>query len=180
MACSSKKAKLWNNGSGAGYNSGLNSKDLYGNSSGNGSFSESELARQNRLRFGNGEIPDVSADGRFGTKGGGLFKDVRFAYDSSVIDPMAREAIQYNYQVLAENPSFKIQLEGHCDERGTAEYNMALGAQRAKAVLDELRSLGIDSSRLDSISYGEELPMEMGSSEQAWTQNRRVHFAAYQ
>ncbi|MCL4163193.1 UNVERIFIED_CONTAM: hypothetical protein GTU68_051680 [Idotea baltica] len=87
--------------------------------------------------------------------------------------------LKYNFKVLQANPNVKVQLEGHCDERGTAEYNMALGAERAKSVQDLLKSYGMNPNRLQVISYGEELPLEMGSSEFSYSKNRRVHFSGY-
>jgi peptidoglycan-associated lipoprotein len=73
----------------------------------------------------------------------------------------------------------KVQLEGHTDERGTAEYNLALGERRARAIFDSLVSQGIDRSQLETISYGEEVPLDPGHNEEAWARNRRVHFSAY-
>ena len=121
-------------------------------------------------RFGSGNIP--------GAEGDGMFKDVHFDYDSSSIGDAARQAIEYNLQVLQANPNLSIKLEGHCDERGTQEYNLALGAERAKSVMEVLASYGVSRSRLRTISYGEEIPLVQGHDESAFAQNRRVHFAA--
>ena len=95
------------------------------------------------------------------------------------IDDLGRQDIDYNIQVINANPDVKIQLEGHCDERGTAEYNLALGQTRARAVQDILTSYGISSSRLSMISYGEEVPLDPGHTEAAFAKNRRVHFSAF-
>lgn len=128
-------------------------------------LSEADLEK----RYAMGNIPVA--------EGEGMFRDARFDYDSSAINDSARQAIEYNLQVLQSNPSYSIRLEGHCDERGTAEYNMALGAERARAVRDVLTSYGIAASRITTISYGEEIPLDPNHDEIAYAKNRRVHFA---
>jgi peptidoglycan-associated lipoprotein len=107
-----------------------------------------------------------------------MFRDVHFGYDSYAIDNVARNDLEANARTLNEQSGLKIVLEGHCDERGTAEYNMALGAERARAVKSALVALGVASSRIETISYGEEIPLDPSSSEDAYAKNRRVHFAA--
>lgn len=129
-----------------------------------GELSESDLGKD---RFGEGGIPFA--------EGEGMFRDVHFDYDSSNIDGGAQQDIEYNAQVLKQNGSMKVILEGHCDDRGTNDYNMALGASRAKSVERALVALGISSSRLDTISYGEEVPLDPSQGEAAWAKNRRVH-----
>ncbi len=106
----------------------------------------------------------------------GVLKDVHFAYDSYELDGSARDVLNSNAEWLKENKRAKTEIEGHCDERGTVEYNLALGAKRAKAVKDYLVSLGIASERLTTISYGEELPLCREATEQCYARNRRVHF----
>jgi peptidoglycan-associated lipoprotein len=106
----------------------------------------------------------------------GVLKDVHFAYDSYELDGSARDVLASNAEWLKENRRAKTEIEGHCDERGTVEYNLALGAKRAKAVKDYLVSLGVASERLTTISYGEELPLCRDASEQCYARNRRVHF----
>ena len=101
---------------------------------------------------------------------------VYFDYDKSTISPAFTEIIQKNYEWIAENPDVQIQLEGHCDERGTNEYNLALGERRAKAVFDLLVSLGANPSQFSMVSFGEERPADSGSNEVAWAKNRRVDF----
>ena len=101
---------------------------------------------------------------------------VYFAYDKSIITTAFGEALQKNYEWIAENPDVQIQLEGHCDERGTNEYNLALGERRAKAVFDYLVSLGASPSQFSLVSFGEERPADEGSNEVAWRKNRRVEF----
>lgn len=109
---------------------------------------------------------------------GGPLHDVLFAFDSYDLSFESRSTVQRNADWLRSNPQVKVEIEGHCDERGTVEYNLALGAKRAKAVRDYLVSLGISSERLSTISYGEELPLCRESTEECWRQNRRVHFLA--
>ena len=101
---------------------------------------------------------------------------VYFDYDKSAISPAFAEIIQKNYEWIAENPDVHIQLEGHCDERGTNEYNLALGERRTKAVFDHLVSLGANPSQFTMVSFGEERPADSGSNEVAWAKNRRVEF----
>jgi peptidoglycan-associated lipoprotein len=106
----------------------------------------------------------------------GVLKDVHFAYDSYDLDGSARDVLAANAEWLKENTRARTEIEGHCDERGTVEYNLALGAKRAKSVKDYLVSLGVSSDRLTTISYGEELPLCRDASEQCYARNRRVHF----
>jgi peptidoglycan-associated lipoprotein len=106
----------------------------------------------------------------------GVLKDVHFAYDSYELDGSSRDVLAANAEWLKENKRARTEIEGHCDERGTVEYNLALGAKRAKSVKDYLVSLGISSDRLTTISYGEELPLCRDASEQCYARNRRVHF----
>lgn len=99
-----------------------------------------------------------------------------FGYDASELTPEAQAALQANAALLRKYPTWQITIEGHCDERGTAEYNLALGERRAAAARDYLISLGIEASRLRVVSYGKEFPFAPGSNEAAWAQNRRAHF----
>jgi peptidoglycan-associated lipoprotein len=106
---------------------------------------------------------------------GGVFRDVRFAYDSDRLDPNAESAISHNAAILSSHPGRQVEIEGHCDERGSSEYNLALGARRARAVRDALVGMGIGSDRLSTVSYGQELPLCKESNEACWSTNRRVH-----
>lgn len=99
---------------------------------------------------------------------------VHFAFDSSAIDEEARAIIEAHAAHLAANPRIKVHLEGHCDERGTREYNLALGERRAEAVARLLKVLGVDSARISTVSYGEEKPLDPEHNESAWRLNRRV------
>ena len=106
----------------------------------------------------------------------GYLKDVFFDYDQYDIRADQRDALAANAEWLKKWPTVKIQVEGHCDERGSNKYNMALGDKRANAARDYLVSLGIDAGRVTTISYGEERPFVEGQNEEAWSQNRRAHF----
>jgi peptidoglycan-associated lipoprotein len=103
-------------------------------------------------------------------------KPAFFAYDSDTLDDSARKSLSENAQVLKSNASWIITIEGHCDERGTAEYNLALGDRRALAAKSYLLSLGIGADRLKTVSYGKEFPFDTGHDEDSWLQNRRAHF----
>ncbi len=105
----------------------------------------------------------------------GHLKDVQFDYDSADLSPPMRATIEENAAWLSRYPSVRILVEGHCDERGTVEYNLALGEERARAVRDYLRDLGVDSGRMRIISYGKEFPLDPGHNEAAWRRNRRAH-----
>jgi len=103
-------------------------------------------------------------------------KDVFFDFDRSAIRNEQKAALNDNAGWLKANSGAKIILEGHCDERGTAEYNLALGERRAKAVKDYLVGVGIAPDRISTISYGKERPFVLGHDESAWKWNRRAHF----
>lgn len=103
----------------------------------------------------------------------GVTDRVLFAYDSAELNPEARATIEKWAKVLNQAGGTRVVVEGHCDERGTREYNLALGERRAIAVRNYLTSLGINATRLQTISYGKEKPVVVGSSEQSWAQNRR-------
>jgi peptidoglycan-associated lipoprotein len=102
--------------------------------------------------------------------------DLHFAFDSYDLSYEARDTLQANALWLQSNPQARLEIEGHCDDRGTNEYNLALGARRARAARDYLVTLGISAERLSTISYGEELPLCREQTEGCWQQNRRAHF----
>ncbi|HEX9670785.1 MAG TPA: peptidoglycan-associated lipoprotein Pal [Thermoanaerobaculia bacterium] len=105
----------------------------------------------------------------------GFSPDVFFDYDQSSLSDETREKLARNADLLRGQPQFSLTIEGHCDERGTNEYNLALGEQRANAVRDYLASLGVGGDRMRTISYGEERPVCTESDESCWSQNRRAH-----
>jgi peptidoglycan-associated lipoprotein len=104
-----------------------------------------------------------------------LFKDIHFDFDKYDIRREDEAILRENAAWLKKNPKMKIQIEGYCDERGTAEYNLALGERRANMTKKYLLSLGISSDRISTISYGEERPLDPGHNEEAWGKNRRAH-----
>lgn len=106
----------------------------------------------------------------------GPLRDVNFAFDRYDLSPEARDILKGHATWLKANPPAKVEVEGHCDDRGTNEYNLALGAKRAETVKRYLMDLGVAADRLSTISYGEELPMCKDQSESCWARNRRAHF----
>jgi peptidoglycan-associated lipoprotein len=104
------------------------------------------------------------------------FQPVFFALDSSEVDQAGQQALNANAEILQKYQSWTITIEGHCDERGTAEYNLALGERRALAAKTYLVSLGVPADRLRTVSYGKEFPFDPGHNEEAWSRNRRAHF----
>jgi len=114
-----------------------------------------------------------------GAGAGGMspLKDVFFQYDRAIIEADQRAALDENVRWLMTNARVRIVVEGHCDERGTAEYNLGLGERRAKAVRDYLVTAGVAPSRISTISYGKERAFVPGHDESAWRQNRRAHFS---
>lgn len=105
---------------------------------------------------------------------------VNFEYDRSTLTPASREKLLGNAQWMRNNPNVRVQIEGHCDARGSIEYNIALGERRANAVRDFLIAQGIPADRLSTISYGKEKPVAMGDSAEAYAQNRRANFVPVQ
>lgn len=101
---------------------------------------------------------------------------VFFDYDSSELTPVGQAALDQNAATLRRNPSWTVTIEGHCDERGTAEYNLALGERRSVTARAYLVSLGIAADRLRTVSYGKEFPFDPGLDESAFAKNRRAHF----
>lgn len=103
-------------------------------------------------------------------------KPLFFDYDSSEVSAEGQKALNANAEILKKYPTWVVTIEGHCDERGTAEYNLALGERRAVAARAYLVSLGISAERLKTVSYGKEFPFDPGHNEEAWAKNRRDHF----
>ncbi len=130
---------------------------------GGGEFEKSLIAKKERGI--EGEV--------FETK---LLKDVHFDFDKYDFRGDDEDILKGNAAWLKKNPGTKVQIEGHCDERGTSDYNLALGERRANHVKQFLISLGIASDRISIISYGEEKPLDPGHTEEAWSKNRRAHF----
>lgn len=103
-------------------------------------------------------------------------QDIIFGYDTADISPVAAKILKDKVAFLTDHPALSVRIEGHCDERGTVEYNLALGDRRARSARDFLRALGIEKERITTVSYGEERPLDPGHTEEAWDKNRRAHF----
>lgn len=106
----------------------------------------------------------------------GMFADILFDYDKYNVKESYKSEMQALSAWMMKNSSAKVSIEGHCDERGTNEYNLALGDRRAKSVKDYLLSLGLPASRIETISFGEEKPVCKEQNEECWSKNRRAHF----
>lgn len=102
--------------------------------------------------------------------------DIFFNYDSDELSPEALDILMENSSYILETPGFRVLIEGHCDERGTIDYNLALGENRALSVYNYLVNYGVASTRLQFVSYGKERPFDPAHAEQAWALNRRAHF----
>lgn len=105
-----------------------------------------------------------------------MFSDILFDYDKYDVQESYKQTLHSLSAWMSKNTAARLSIEGHCDERGTNEYNLALGDRRAKAVKDNLISLGVASARIDIISYGEEKPVCKEQTEACWAKNRRAHF----
>ncbi len=105
----------------------------------------------------------------------GYIQDAFFGYDEAAISADAQAALSSSATWLKKNGQYNVLIEGHCDERGTEQYNLALGDRRANTVKDFLATLGVDSSRMRTVSYGEERPFDAGHAEASWAKNRRAH-----
>jgi peptidoglycan-associated lipoprotein len=131
------------------------------------------VAETKTEKSGGGSLDDLQ---KGGTAASGPLKDVFFSFDRSDLSPDARSVLKANSDWLKANPAAQVQIEGHCDERGTVEYNLALGSKRAQASKDYLETLGIPANRLSMISYGEEIPVCKENSDSCWEKNRRARF----
>lgn len=140
--------------------------DIAGSTAG---LSDEDLAMRNQQRYGSGNIPMAEA--------GGMFQDVYFEFNASTLSSDQHGVVRQNAEKLRRDPSLNVQIEGHCDKRGTSEYNMALGEERAKSVAKLLTTYGVKPSQLNIVSYGEEVPLDPSDSESAYAKNRRAHIA---
>jgi len=111
--------------------------------------------------------------GATGAKTAPMMRSIYYAYDKSDVTPESRKVIEANAEYLRANPKVKVVVEGNADERGSAEYNVALGQRRADGVSKIMTLLGINSDRIETVSFGKEKPKVVGHDEQAWSQNRR-------
>ncbi len=145
----------------------------------NNGMSAEEIARQkaaNEAQIKEQELKEAAARKKAAAMGRFVNQDIHFAFDSAQLTPMSQMLLKEKAQWLEDNMSVDVRVEGNCDERGTTEYNLALGERRAMSVKNYLVDLGISGSRLTTISYGEEKPLDPAHNEAAWAKNRRVHF----
>jgi peptidoglycan-associated lipoprotein len=105
--------------------------------------------------------------------------DINFDYDKHNLKPEAQEILKKGAAAYLKYRDYKLVVEGHCDERGTAEYNLALGEKRASEAAKYLADLGVEKDRIKTISYGKEMPLDKGNNEAAWAKNRRAHFVIF-
>jgi len=129
-----------------------------------------QVTEQQIAKVESGEVPSKMEEVS------GMFKDIYFDYDKYEINENGRLVLRSVADYLTKNRAHKILIEGHCDDRGTSEYNLALGDKRAKSAKDFLLSLGVTSSRAEVISYGKEKPLCSERTEECWAKNRRAHF----
>lgn len=128
------------------------------------------------LDDGSGDGLTLNLNGDSDSMTAGALSTVYFPLDSSRITSSAQSELQANAEYLKSNPELQIQIEGHCDERGSIQYNLALGERRAKSVKDYLVALGVEASRMTTVSFGKERPIAFGHDESAWSKNRRANF----
>ncbi len=129
---------------------------------------------------GGGSSLNALQKGTLGANGQGPLADIHFGYNEATIRPEDDEVLKASADYLTAHPGTRLQIEGHCDDRGSEEYNIALGARRAQAAKDYLATLGISSDRMSTISYGKELPLCTEETDECWAENRRDHFALSQ
>ncbi|RVU85460.1 peptidoglycan-associated lipoprotein Pal [Leucothrix sargassi] len=157
------------NGIGSG-SSGSSTSALGGSGFGNGSNSSSFGAVDNRLGgAGNYNVTDLNDPNSILSR-----RVIYFAYDQSTIEPEYFEILDAHSELLASNPNLTVRLEGHADERGSREYNVALSERRAQSVKQFMDLKGVGSEQSQTVAYGEELPVDPGHNEAAWSKNRRV------
>jgi peptidoglycan-associated lipoprotein len=126
---------------------------------------------EDQLKASEAERQKMMARNRF------VNEDVYFDFDKATLTPTAQNVLMFKADWLKANADESVTIEGHCDERGTPEYNLALGERRAQSAKSYLTNLGVDAARMQTISYGEERPVDPGSNEEAWAKNRRAHFS---
>ncbi len=152
---------------------------------------ETDAARDRAGRIPEGPLPEgpdlrpIEGEGTSGTDipgggypgEGGPLADIHFEYDSAALSDLARAVLEKHALWLQGQRDASVLIEGHCDERGTVEYNLALGEQRARATREYLLGLGVDPARLRVVSYGKERPLDPGGDDAARAKNRRAHFS---
>jgi peptidoglycan-associated lipoprotein len=126
--------------------------------------------------YGTGSGSTLELNGSSDSNSAGGLRTVYFAFDSASLTDMSRQVLDANSAFLKSDEAINIQIEGHCDERGSVEYNVALGESRAKSVKTYLAGQGIADARMTIVSYGKERPLEVNHDETAWSRNRRANF----
>ena len=168
------------NGSNGSFSATDNNTNEFAGSGGNGSGGKWGVSPDGGNGSGVGgsglDVPDNQIARMKNFQETSNLKDIHFNFDQYGLDSNSKEALQQNASYLKQNPGIKIEIQGHCDERGTNNYNIALGERRASSTKRFLVSQGIDSSRINIISFGEEKPFCFDSNEGCWFQNRRAHF----
>lgn len=137
---------------------------------------EAELAERERRAREESMRQSMAAQPMGMTRDQFMNQDVNFAFDSYVLSPEAKSVLDRKATFMRDNAAMAVKIEGHCDERGTSAYNLALGERRANAAKQYLSALGVSGGRMSTISYGEEQPLDPGHNEAAWARNRRAHF----
>jgi peptidoglycan-associated lipoprotein len=139
---------------------------------------ERALSDQERARISEEELARAERDRllREQERLAGILKDVYFEFDSYAVSSSEIPKIEGVSSFMKQDRGIRMVIEGHCDERGTVDYNLALGQKRAESVKDYLVKMGIEANRVRTISYGKEIPAETGQTEDAWAKNRRAHF----
>ena len=140
-----------------------------------GEMREEDLAGEAMIDEGSAD-EFTTADGIVMNRERFINQDIFFEFDSSVLSAEAQAILKAKAEWMNRNPQLSIIIEGHCDNRGTTEYNLALGERRAEGVKRFMQDLGVAESRIRTISYGEERPLDLGNDEAAWAKNRRAHF----
>ncbi len=146
--------------------------------------STTETGKETLGTTGNEGVGETSLEkmqkGTLGGAVGGPLSDIHFDYDEFTIKPQDSQILKANASWLSGHPGTRVQVEGHCDSRGSEEYNIALGAKRAQAAKEYLTTLGVSGDRVSTISYGKELPLCSEETESCWSRNRRDHFVVNQ
>jgi peptidoglycan-associated lipoprotein len=135
---------------------------------------QDDAAAQGANANNTGLTLNLNGDSDSSTAGG--LQTIYFGFDSSSLDEETKSTMKSNAEFMKTNSTVDVQIEGHCDERGGRQYNLALGERRAKAVRDHMVALGVESKRISIISYGNERPTSEGHDESAWSKNRRGNF----
>jgi peptidoglycan-associated lipoprotein len=173
--CASKPAQIGQKSLTAEEQARLNQEESLKRKEREGRISEEELARSRSER------ERLEREKALQEKKASVpVSDIYFEYDSHAVQSEDLPKIKEMSEWLKANSGVRIVVEGHCDERGTVEYNLALGQKRAEVVKNHLTKFGIDEKRIRTISFGKEMPADPGHTEDAWAKNRRVHFAADQ